>query len=147
MTASLEVVCPWCAAVNRVPRGRLREAPSCGRCHERLFTGRPLPLTAANFDAHVGRSGVPVVVDFWAPWCAPCRAMAPAFEGAAQILEPGLRFAKVDTEAVPALASRFGIRSIPTLVLFREGRELARQSGALSGPALMAWIRGHAPSD
>jgi thioredoxin 2 len=123
---------------------RLHDAPTCGKCKQPLFRGHPSTLTDANFDAHTVRSGIPVVVDFWAPWCGPCRSMAPAYEQAAQVLEPGIRLAKLNTEDAPATAARFNIRSIPTLVLFRNGTEIARQSGALAGPALMNWIRQHA---
>ena len=135
------VVCPGCDAVNRVPADRLGNRPVCGRCRARLFPGRPVELSARNFDVHVGRSGIPVLVDFWAPWCGPCRMMAPAFEQAAGELEPHLRLAKVNTEAEPELAARFGVRAVPTLIVFREGREAARHSGALPLPALVDWAR------
>ena len=145
-TDSIQLCCAQCGAINRVPRARVREQPRCGRCHGQVCTGSPVPLTGENFDAHVARGDVPVVVDFWAPWCGPCLAMAPAFDSAAQALEPSLRLGKVNTEEQPELASRYAIRSIPTLVMFHRGRELARQSGALTGAALMAWIRGNVPS-
>lgn len=143
MTEGLHVVCPHCDAVNRVPTPRLADGPVCGQCKGQLFAGEPVALTAANFDRHVGRTDLPVVVDFWAPWCGPCRAMAPAFAAATAELEPAVRFAKVDTESEPALAQRFGIRSIPTLALFRGGREIARQAGALDRGTLVRWIRQH----
>lgn len=117
------------------------EQPECGRCHQPLFTGRPLALDAAGFTAHVERGQLPVLVDFWAPWCGPCRMMAPQFEQAATQLEPRVRLAKVDTEAQPGLGSRFGIRSIPTLALFRDGRELARQAGAMAAADIVRWTR------
>jgi thioredoxin 2 len=141
MDQPMLVVCPSCAGVNRVPAARLGEGPKCGTCRSALFTGHSVALTAATFDAHVGRGGLPVIVDFWAPWCGPCRSMAPAFERAAAELEPRVRLAKVDTEAEPGLGARFGIRSIPTLVAFRGGREVARQSGALDAASLVAWVR------
>jgi len=141
MAKPVMVVCPACDTVNRVPTERLGDGPVCGNCRDRLFQGRPVELTGARFDTHVGRSGVPVLVDFWAPWCGPCKTMAPAFEQAARELEPGIRLAKVNTEAEPALASRFGIQAIPTLVLFRDGREAARHSGALPLPVLVDWAR------
>lgn len=142
MTADpLHLVCPHCQAVNRLAAIRLAERPNCGRCHRPLFTGRPVDLDAAAFERQLQRSDLPLVVDFWAPWCAPCRSMAPAYAAAAAQLEPQARLAKLDTEAEPALASRHGIRSIPTLILFRGGREQARQSGALPASALLQWIR------
>lgn len=140
---SAHVVCPHCTTVNRVLRDRLGENARCGRCKERLFTGEPLALTDGSFDTHVNKSDLPVVVDFWAPWCGPCRMMAPAFEQAAAVLEPSVRLAKLNTEEARETASRFGIRSIPTLVIFRSGSEIARQSGAMDFATLTRWIRSH----
>ena len=133
--------CPHCGARNRVPEARLGERPGCGRCHRALFTGQPLELDEAGFDRLVASEGVPLLVDFWAPWCGPCLQMAPAFVEAARTLEPRVRLARIDTEAVPALGARFGIRSIPTLMLFRDGREVARRSGALHGAGIVDWAR------
>lgn len=138
--ASTHVGCPGCGAIVRVPSARLGESPKCPRCKAALFQGAPLELDAAAFDAHVGRADLPVVVDFWAAWCAPCRMMAPAFAQAAARLEPRFRFAKVDTEAEPQLAARYGIRSIPTLIVFRGGREIARHSGAVDAGSLARWL-------
>lgn len=134
---NMNIVCPHDDAVNRVPAERLGDTPRCGKCHLPLFEARPLELSGANFDRHAG-GALPLLVDFWAPWCGPCRAMAPAFEKAAALLEPRMRLAKVNTEEVPEVANRFGIRSIPTLILFTAGREIARQPGALTSPEQIA---------
>jgi thioredoxin 2 len=136
----VQVVCPACLTANRVPGERLGEQPKCGKCHAPLLAGKPVALDEAGFDAVVGRTELPVVVDFWAPWCGPCRAMAPAFEAAAAELASRVRFAKVNTDETQALAARHGIRGIPTLILFRGGREINRVSGALDKRSLVQWI-------
>lgn len=141
MSKTLHITCPHCQAANRLPAERLAEHPNCGRCQAPLFTGQPVELDALRFDKHLAHNALPLVVDFWAPWCAPCRMMAPAFAQAATQFEPGIRLAKVNTEENPALAARFSIRSIPTLIAFRDGREIARQSGALDRAGLQRWLR------
>jgi thioredoxin 2 len=140
MSEKLHVVCPSCDAVNRVPSGRLAQGAKCGKCHRPLFVAVPLVLDERRFARHIERSDLPVVVDFWAPWCGPCRMMAPAFEEAARRLEPRVRLAKLNTEEAQGLAMRFGIRSIPTLAVFRRGREVARTSGAMDLGRLVSWI-------
>lgn len=139
MTDSLHIVCPHCQSINRVPAAKLDDQPNCGRCQRPLFTGKPVELTTATFARHVERSDIPLLVDFWAPWCGPCKMMAPQFEQAARLLEPKVRLAKVNTEAEPQLAARFGIRSIPTLALFQGGREIARQAGAMGAQDIVRW--------
>jgi len=129
--------------MNRVPSTRLSERPNCGQCHAPLFPGHPIALTAANFDRHASRGDIPLVVDFWAPWCGPCRMMAPAFEQAARMLEPQVRLAKVNTEEEQGLAARFGIVSIPTLILFRAGHQVAKQPGALGPQDIVRWVRSY----
>jgi thioredoxin 2 len=137
---TIEVVCGHCDSVVRLPGERLRDGPRCPKCHVALFAGKPIALTAANFERHLTRNGLPLVVDFWAPWCGPCIAMAPFYEAAARQLEPRLRFAKLNTEDEPAPASRYQIRSIPTMIVFRAGKELARQIGALDAGSMTRWL-------
>ncbi|MDH5545861.1 MAG: thioredoxin TrxC [Gammaproteobacteria bacterium] len=143
MTDSLHIVCPHCEAVNRIASSRLMDAPKCGKCHKELFLGQVLELNTARFQQHLQRSDIPILVDFWAPWCGPCKMMAPQFQQAAALLEPKLRLVKVNTEVEQALSAKFSIRSIPTLVLFKGGREVARQAGAMGTSDIVNWARSH----
>jgi len=141
MNEQTRVVCGHCSATNRVPTNRLGESPICGRCRSALFEGHPLELGQEAFRVHQRNSDLPLLVDFWAAWCGPCRVMAPTFAAAAARLEPGLRLIKVNTEENQQLATALGIRSIPTLLLFRDGREIARQSGNLPLPELLQFAQ------
>ena len=141
MNSVSHIVCAHCGAVNRVPADRPAAAARCGKCRVPLFDGHPVALDEAGFQRHAERGDIPLLVDFWAPWCGPCRVMAPAYEQAARQLEPRVRVAKVNTEEAQALAGRLGIRSIPTLMLFRGGREVGRSSGAMDAAAIVSWVR------
>lgn len=141
MSDPLHLVCPHCHAINRVPAARLGQKPNCGQCRQPLFDAHPVELTEATFGKYLSRNDIPLLVDFWAPWCGPCKMMAPQFAQAAQLLEPQVRLAKVNTEAEQRLGAQYGIRSIPTLALFRGGREIARQPGAMGAQDIVNWVR------
>jgi len=145
MQDTLHTVCPHCEAVNRLPRARLVDGAKCGKCHKVLFSGKAVPVGESAFDQHLSRSDIPLLVDFWAPWCGPCHMMAPAFEEAARRMEPRVRLLKLNTEEAGSVASRYGIRSIPTLILFSGGREVARVSGAMDPNGLVSWTQSHLP--
>jgi len=137
-TDRIQLPCPHCGATNRLPTTRLGDDPACGRCGKPLLDGQPIALTDANFDAFVAAADLPVLVDFWAPWCGPCRMMAPAFEQAAKTLKGRALLVKVDSDDNPRTAARFAVRSIPTLVVLDHGREVKRQSGAVPAAAIVA---------
>ena len=143
MSQNMHITCPHCLSVNRVPAQRLHQDPKCGRCHNSLTGGHPLALNSANFQKHLTRSELPMVVDFWAPWCQPCQMMAPAFAQAADILGPAVRLAKLDTQAEPNLGAQYNVMSIPTMVLFRNGREAARTSGAMNAQQIAGWVKSN----
>lgn len=138
--SSLHLVCPQCDAVVRLPAERLPEGPQCPKCHVPLLAEHPLDLSTARFEKHVSRHELPLVVDFWAPWCGPCRMMAPHFEEVSRRLATKARFVKINSDNESALSSRFNIRGIPTLIAFKGGQEIARQSGAMDTNTLMQWV-------
>ncbi len=143
MSHSLHIPCPSCDGINRIPATRLGDNPKCGRCHASLFQAKPVELNSVNFQSHIHRSDIPVLVDFWAPWCGPCKMMGPAFQAAALELEPRVRLAKVNTESVPELGAKLAIRSIPTLILFQHGKEVARQAGAMAQSDIVRWAQSN----
>jgi len=141
MSDALHIVCPSCGGINRVPSTKLSAGGKCGKCKQALFQAQPLELNASNFDHHLTKSDIPLVVDFWAPWCGPCKMMAPIFLQAAQQLEPQVRLVKINTEVEQSLGARFAIRSIPTLAIFKAGKEITRMAGAMDLNNLIRWVR------
>jgi thioredoxin 2 len=142
MSFSRKVICPYCGAVDRIPAERFSEDLICARCQRAIFASKPVELTAAQFREHLANSDIPVLVDFWASWCGPCKTMAPAFEAAARSLESRVKFAKLNTDEAQEIAQQLGIRSIPTMILFRESEEIARHSGALMAGDIEQWVDG-----
>lgn len=143
MSDKKHIVCPHCAAVNRIPSTRLGDNPKCGKCKKSLFTGHPIELTDQNFAKFIAKSDLPVVVDFWAEWCGPCKMMAPAFAEASAKLEPNVILAKLNTEVAQQTAAQFGIRSIPSIIMFKNGKEVSRQAGALNTQQIIQWAQSN----
>jgi thioredoxin 2 len=143
MTNAMTIVCSHCATLNRVPADRPALQAKCGGCHKLLFDGQPAAVDEAGFERHLQHDGIPILLDVWAPWCGPCRSMAPMFQRAAAVLEPGVRLLKLNSDESPRVSAQLGVRGIPALYLFQHGRTLAQTAGARDTSGIVGWVREH----